>query len=407
MPGLVPVEDAIARILAGVVRLPAETVPIGEAAGRLLAERVAARRTQPPFDASAMDGYALRAADAAHAGARLTIVGTSAAGKGFAGRVDAGQAVRIYTGAPVPAGADAVLIQENATVDGTALTATEPVVPGRNIRRAGYDFREGDVGFPAGKVLGIRELALAGAMGYGEISVVRQPHVAIIATGDELVSPGTLPGPDQIVASNTLAIAAYARACGAEVTDLGIVRDDEAAIQHAVAKALAIGAHVIVTIGGVSVGDHDLVRPAVMARGFAFDFWKIAMRPGKPLMFARAPARTAGAVRLLGLPGNPASSIVCTLVFLTPLLDALVGRPPRDRTEPAVLGADLPANDDRQDYMRSKLVEREGGPAVATPLSKQDSGMMSAMVAAECLLIRPPLAPAAKAGDPCRVLRLP
>jgi molybdopterin molybdotransferase len=408
MPALLPVTEAIARILAGVVPLPAETVAVTDGAGRVLAEPLVARRTQPPFDASAMDGYALRAADAARIGASLTVVGTSAAGQRYGGALKPGQAVRIYTGAPVPAGADAILIQENATLAGPTLTVAEAVTAGRHIRRAGYDFRTGDVPLPAGHALGMREVALAAALGYGEIAVRRRPRVAILATGDELVAPGVIPGEDQIVASNALAIAAHARACGAEATDLGIVRDDLDLISRAIDRALELTPDVVVTIGGASVGDHDLVKPALAARGLALDFWKIAIRPGKPLMFGRLPARSDGpAVRVLGLPGNPASAIVCTLVFLTPLLDALLGRSPRDPTEPAVLGVDLPINDERQDYLRARLVPHPEGLPVATPLASQNSGMLSALTVADCLLLRAPNAPAARSGDLCRVIRLP
>jgi molybdopterin molybdotransferase len=306
----------------------------------------------------------------------------------------------------VPLEADAILIQENATLEGASVTVNEPVTAGRNIRRAGYDFRKGDVGLDTGRTLGPREVALAAALGHGAVIVRQRPLVAIIATGNELVPPGTLPGPDQIVASNTLAVAAHARTCGAEAADVGIAPDDERAINAAIARAVTSGAHVIVTIGGASAGDHDLVRPALASQGFALDFWKIAMRPGKPLMFARMPDR-ANSARVLGLPGNPASAIVCTLVFLTPLIDALLGRPPRDRSEPAVLGLDMPENDQRQDYLRATLVPRRDALPTVAPLPSQDSGMLSTLARANCLLIRPANAPAARAGAGCRVIRLP
>jgi molybdopterin molybdotransferase len=405
MAGLLPVADAIARIVEGVAPLPAEEVAVAAAAGRVLAAPLAARRSQPPFPASAMDGYAVRATDAGRAPARLTLIGTAAAGKGFAGRVGPGQAVRIFTGAPVPDGADAILIQENATADGTAVVANEPVVRGRHIRPIGNDFAEGAALLPAGRTVGMREAALAGAMGYGTLPVRRRPKVAIISTGDELVPPGAVPGPDQIVATNALAVALHVRSLGGEALDLGIVGDDLGAIAAAADAAAAAGADVVVTIGGASVGDHDLVQKALGARGMELAFWRIAMRPGKPLMFGRLPPRLGGG-RFIGLPGNPASAIVTTLVFLTPLVDALLGRPPRDMTEPAVLGADVAANDGRQDYLRARLSGDDGLP-VATVVGSQDSAMLTVLAAADCLLIRPPNAPAAAKGSPCRIIRLP
>jgi molybdopterin molybdotransferase len=407
MAALLSVEDAIRRIVEGVTPVAAENVPVGAADGRVLAEPIAALRTQPPFDASAMDGFAVRAADVSAAGSRLTLIGTSAAGHGFAGEITIGKAVRISTGAPVPRGADAILIQENAIIDGAGVTATAPVTAGRHIRRAGYDFRKGDPGLPAGRLIGMREVALAAAMGHGELAVRRRPRVAVLATGDELVPPGTLPGPDQIIATNAVAVAAHVRACCGEPVDLGIARDDLAATEAAIGAALAQSPDVIVTIGGASVGERDLVRPALAARGLALDFWRVAMRPGKPLMFGRLAAERRGQpVRVLGFPGNPASSIVCAVVFLTPLLRALLGQDQTDASQAALLGTDLGANDERQDYVRATLSSREAGLPVATPLPVQDSGMLSTLAAADGLLIRPPHAPAAKAGDACRIIRL-
>ena len=389
LPALLPVDEAIAKIVAGVAPL-------------------AARRTQPPFAASAMDGYAVRAADAATAPARLKLVGVSAAGHGFAGRIGPGEAVGISTGAPVPDGADAILIRENAeTPDAATVVAREPVVAGRHIRPAGLDFSEGTVLLAAGRSLAMREVALAAAMGYGAVPVRRRPQVAILATGDELVPPGTLPGPDQIVASNTVGIAAYVGSVGGAAHDLGIVTDDTAAIAGAIDTAVALPADILVTIGGASVGEHDLVQGALAGRGMDLGFWRIAMRPGKPLMFGTiARPGEAGDMRVLGLPGNPVSSLVCTILFLRPLVDAMLGRPPSDPSEPAVLGADVAANDSRQDYLRATLKAAEALP-VATPLLRQDSAMLSTLAAADCLLIRPPNAPAAAAGAPCRIVRLP
>lgn len=401
---LTPVADALAGILAGASPIrEQETVPLDRAEGRTLAADVAALRTQPPFPASAMDGFAVRAADIATVPARLALIGTSAAGHAFTGTVGPGQCVRIFTGAPVPAGADAILIQENARAEGNMVEALSPVTAGRFVRQAGLDFREGEVLLRAGRRLGPSAVALAAAMGHATLPVVRRPRVAILATGDELVRPGEPTGPDQIVASNTYAVAAIAERAGAEALDLGIARDDLPALTAAIDAARDAGADVLVTLGGASVGDHDLVQRALAARGWEFGFWRIAMRPGKPLMHGRL-----GAMTVLGLPGNPVSSIVCSLIFLVPLVRALSGDPDAGAvaTQPARLGVDLPANDERQDYLRARLTAGEDGTLVATPFPRQDSSMLRLMAEAEALVVRAPHAPAARAGDPCRIIRL-
>jgi molybdopterin molybdotransferase len=349
-----------------------------------------------------MDGYAVRAADVAKAPAKLKVIGMSAAGHRFAGKVGAGEAVRIFTGAPVPLGADAVLIQENTRRDGDgAVTATETVARGRYVRPAGLDFREGAVLLDAGRRLGFRELALGAAMGHAGLPVRRSPRVAMIATGDELVAPGTLPAADQIIASSSPGLAALVRERGGAPFDFGIVPDDRARIAEAIGRALAMPADVVVPLGGASVGDHDLVQAALADRGMKLDFWRIAMRPGKPLMFGRI-----GETRVLGLPGNPVSSLVCAILFLAPLIDALLGVPHRDPTEPAVLGADVAANDSRQDYLRARLTARGSALPAATPLPVQDSSMLGVLATADCLIVRPPDAAAADAGDACRIIRL-
>jgi molybdopterin molybdotransferase len=399
---LVPVDEAIARIVEGVAPLEIERVSLSEALGRTLAEPLAAMRTQPPFPASAMDGYAVRAADTISVPARLKIVGTAAAGHGFAGTVGPGEVVRLSTGAPLPAGSDAVLIKENAEeVDADTVVARKPAVAGRHIRSPGFDFREGETLLAAGRKLGVREISIAAAMNHATVPVRRKPKIAVIATGDELVPPGVIPGPDQIVASNGLALAAFARVHGAAPHDLGIVVDDEDAIGNAIDEATSLPADILVTLGGASIGDHDLVQSALTGKGMKLDFWRIAMRPGKPLMFGRL-----GATRVLGLPGNPVSSVVCALLFLKPLIAALLGEPVLDPSEPAVLGAALPENDNRQDYLRATLsAERDGLPRAAA-LRKQDSSGLAVLSAADCLIIRPPHAPPGKAGDPCRIIRL-
>ncbi len=403
---LLPVAEAIARVTAGVAPLSAETVPIAEAAGRVLATDLAARRTQPPFPASAMDGYALHGADAT-LGAEFRVVGMAAAGHGFDGSVGRGETVRIFTGAPVPDGADTILIQEDAARDGDIIRVTEAAQPGRHVRRRGLDFADGEVLLPAGTRLGMRQLSLAAAMGHGTLEVRARPRVAIIATGDELVPPGAPTGPDQIVASNATGLAALVSALGGVPHDLGIVGDDIGAIAEVVRRAVAVPADIVVTLGGASVGDHDLARVALEAVGMRLDFWQIAMRPGKPLMFGTVPVGDGPDARVLGLPGNPVSTLVGGLLFLRPLVAAYLGTPAPDLSEPAVLGVDIAANDKRPAYVRATLVATAAGLPQVTPLSPQDSSMLSTLAAADCLLIRPPFAPAGKPGEPCRILRLP
>jgi molybdopterin molybdotransferase len=397
---LLPVREAVDRILAGVTPTEAETVPLARAIDRVLAAPLAAKRTQPPFRASAMDGYAVRAADA-KAGAKLKLVGASIAGKGLHGKVGAGEAARIFTGAPVPEGADTILIQENADAGDGVVTVREAPAPGRHIRAAGLDFTEGEVLLAAGRRLGPRELSVAASMNYAAVPVHRKPIVAILATGDELVQPGSAPGPDQIVASNTFGIAAMVARAGGTSLDLGIVHDDRTDTARAIDAARTAKADILVTLGGASVGDHDLVGAVLQERGMALDFWKIAMRPGKPLLFGRL-----GATRVLGLPGNPVSSLVCGILFLEPLIGALLGQPYVEPGEPAVLGVDLPANDGREDYVRATLARTADGALAATPLPVQDSSMLSVLTKADCLLVRPANAAAGKKGERCRVVRL-
>ena len=400
---LLSVAEARARVLAGSEPRGSERVPLSEALARKLAAPLVAQRTQPPFPASAMDGFALRAADLATLPAQLKVIGESAAGHGFAGLIRRGEAVRIFTGAPVPQGADAVLMQEDATLAGESLTAMRAVVEGRHIRSVGIDFTAGESLLPAGTRLGPVDIALAAASGHAEIAVVRKPRVAILATGDELVQPGEAVGADQIVASNSFAIAAYVRQSGGEPIDLGIASDDFAALEKAVRAARKAEADVLVTLGGASVGKHDLVRSALAKEGMELGFWRIAMRPGKPLIHGRL-----GNMLILGLPGNPASSVVCALLFLVPLLRALSGDPHAgdDPTEPAVLGRAVPANGQREDYLRAELSRSGDGLPVATPHDLQDSSLLRIFAQSQCLLVRPPHAPAAAAGDLCRIIKL-
>lgn len=399
---LTSVEVALAAVLDGVVPTASERVALARANGRVLAEDLVARRTQPPFDAAAMDGWALRAEDAPEAGARLAILGESAAGHGFDRAVGPGEAVRIFTGAPIPAGADAIVMQENAGRDGDVLILAEAAVRGRHVRPAGIDFRKGETGLAAGTPIDFTRLGLIAAMNHADVLVHRRPRVALIATGDELVAPGVEPGPDQIVASNGAGISALIEQAGGEVVDLGIVPDDLGAVRAAIARGFEAGVDVLVTLGGASIGDHDLVHRALADEGVAFDFWKIAMRPGKPLMFGRR-----ADVRVLGLPGNPAASLVCSILFLAPLIRALAGRRVENATaESAVLGADLAANDLRQDYLRARLRVDPEGRLVADPVESQDSSLLLRFAHADALIIRPPHAPAARTGEVCRFLRL-
>lgn len=400
---LMPVSDALAAVLAGAEPLPEEMISLDEAYHRVLARDVVARRTQPPQAMSAMDGYAVRAADAATIDSELTVIGEVAAGRPFEGTVGAGEAVRIFTGGVIPFGADAVVIQEDTVAAGKRITIKEAAIAGRHIRPAGVDFREGDVLLRKGSRLTERDLALAAGMNHPHLAVVRRPKVAILATGDELVMPGTTPGHGQIVYSNGYALHALARSEGAETIDLGIAADTLEATTAGNRRARESGADVLITTGGASVGDHDLVQQALRDEGIAMAFWKIAMRPGKPMMHGRL-----GAMGVIGLPGNPVSSYVCAFLFMVPLIRALSGRSViHHRRERAVLGRDVGANDQREDYLRAHLEERDDGTRVVVPVNHQDSSLLANLAAAQVLLVRAPFAPKAEAGTACEVLRLP
>jgi molybdopterin molybdotransferase len=401
---LLAVPEALARIVAAAALYPraTEIVAVAQAAGRVLAADLLALRTQPPFAMSAMDGYALRAADCA-VGRSLRVIGESAAGHPFTGKIGAGEAIRIFTGAAVPEGADAILIQENARAEGAILHPSSDVAAGTFIRAAGRDFVAGATGLTAGSRLTPAALALAAAMNHAELRVYRRPRLALLATGDELSPPGPDAPAGATIASNIIGISAMARAAGAEVIDLGIARDNEASLNAAFDRANAEKADLLVTIGGASVGKHDLVRPVLASRGAELDFYRIAMRPGKPLNFGKLDA-----MLYLGLPGNPVSAMVCATLFLMPLLGLLQGdrRAADDRSEPAFLGASLPANDMREDYLRATLIHDSAGKLVATPARDQDSSLLTVLFQADALLIRPAHAPAEQAGAPCRILRI-
>jgi molybdopterin molybdotransferase len=397
-----PVADALAAILAGADPMPEEMVALEAAHHRVLARDVAARRTQPPQAMSAMDGYAVRAADAAHAQAKLKVIGEVAAGRPFDRAIGPGEAARIFTGGVIPDGADAVVIQEDTIADGNSITITEAAAPGRNVRVAGVDFREGDVLLSAGTRLSDRGLSLAASMNYPELPVRKRPKLALLATGDELVMPGTTPGPGQIVYSNGYALRALARAEGADTIDLGVAADTIEATTAGIRRARESGADILVTTGGASVGDHDLVKTSLEAEGVTMAFWKIAMRPGKPMMHGRL-----GGMRVVGVPGNPVSSYVCTMLFVVPLIRALSGRKSTHHVrETALLGRDIGANDQREDYLRARLEKRADGSLIASPVTKQDSSLLANLAAAQALVVRAPFAPAAKAGSACEILRL-
>ena len=397
---LVPVEEALRRLLDGAEPVDAETVALADAADRVLAEPVTALRTQPPFPASAMDGYAVRSGDLT-VGRKLSVIGEAPAGAPFGGPVGEGEAVRIFTGAPVPAGADTILIQENARrIDAATVEVIETVAAGRHIRRAGLDFEEGETLLERLRVLDAAALSLAASANHATLPVIRRPLIAIIATGDELLPPGSTLGVGQIISSNAYGVAAIARAAGADAIDLGIVRDRRDEMSARIGEALDAKADIIVTLGGASVGDHDLVNAVLSARGMRTDFWKIAMRPGKPLMFGRLDG-----TRVIGLPGNPVASLVCSNLFLKPLVSRLAGRQYAPDIREAELGAAMAANDARQDYVRAVTSQGSHG-LVATPFDIQDSSMLKTLADSNGLIIRPPFAPAAPAGTPVQVLML-
>ncbi len=398
---MISVKEALDRVLAGMRVTAAEDVALDHAVGRVLAEDVVARLTQPPFPVSAMDGWAVRAADVATAPVTLTQIGYAPAGASYDGLVGPGEAVRLFTGAPVPLGADAIVIQEDANFDEATnqVTVRESVSVGRYLRPAGLDFRKGEVGVTAGKRLSARDIGLAAAMNHPWLRVRRKPRIAILPTGDEIVRPGEPIGPNQIVSSNAFALGALVASIGGEAVQLGVFPDDVDRIASAMRDIAT--ADLLVTTGGASVGDHDLVRAGLTPEGLTLDFWQIAMRPGKPLMFGRV----AG-TPMLGLPGNPVSTVVCALLFLRPMILEMLGLPRAESAEEiGRLAVDLPENDRRQDYLRARLLRRADGGWDVTPMARQDSSMLSLLAAADALAIRPPHAPAARAGEPISFIR--
>lgn len=393
------VAEALTRVTRGLAPLETERVELKDACGRVLAEDVAAILTQPPFDASAMDGYAVRAADVAALPVTLRLAGRSAAGAGFRGKVGPGEAVRIFTGAPVPEGADLVVIQENTEQSPESVTI-KSAASGTYIRPRGQDFTKGEVLLTEGTRLGPRELMLAAAMNHADLPVRRKPKVAILATGNEVMPPGSDLAADQIVSSVPYGLAAIVARHGGEAMQLGIAKDEPESIVMLARAGKA--ADILVTIGGASIGEYDLVATALKSDGLELDFWKIAMRPGKPLLFGRM-----GNQRVLGVPGNPVSALICAHVFLVPMLGKLLGLTDEKPHKPdAVLGEALPANGVREHYMRALSEWRADGARIVTPLPSQDSSLMAAFARADCLIVRPPNAPALPRGARVRIVPL-
>ncbi len=396
---MISVEEALRRITKGVPPAQQEHIPLLEADGRTLAEDLSARITQPPFDASAMDGYAVRAHDVATLPATLAVIGEAAAGHGFSGKVGIGQAVRIFTGAPLPDGADAIVIQENATRSGSQIIVTENCPDPRHIRHQGIDFRKGAHLLKAGSRLTPRSITLAAAMGYADLPVRRKPTVALIATGDELTLPGAPMAPHNIICSNPFGIAGVIERAGGRAAFLGIARDERTHLAGLCAAGL--DADILVTIGGASVGDHDIVAEVLQSQGMVLDFWRIAMRPGKPLMFGKFQD-----TRVIGLPGSPVSALICTRIFIVPLLEALLGyQTPATNLQTAIVTEALPQNGPRQHYMRA-ISQGSGDDQRVTPVKSQDSSLLSTLAAADVLVVRAPHAPVIKPGERVNILPL-
>jgi molybdopterin molybdotransferase len=389
---LLSVAEALARVTHALQPLETERVPLESASGRVLAEDLAARVTQPPFDASAMDGFAVRAKDVAVLPATLRLIGVSAAGTGFDGEVGEGETVRIFTGAPVPQGADTIVIQEDAEQSHGVVTAKK-VELHAHIRPRGQDFKEGESLLTGGTRLGPCELMLAAAMNHAEVPVRRKPKVAILATGDEVVPVGSELGKDQIVSSVPIGLATLIEKAGGQAMQLGIAKDDPKSLVTLARAGSA--ADVLVTVGGASVGERDLVASALKSEGLEIDFWKIAMRPGKPLLYGRL-----GHQRVLSLPGNPVSAVITAHVFLVPMLQAMLGLTTRALPLPeAVLGEALAANGPREHYMRARSEWREDGTRVVRPLPSQDSSLVAELARADCLIVRAPHAAPLAAGE--------
>lgn len=398
---MISVQEATDRILKSFSTLPAEDIGLDQASGRVLANDIIARRTQPPVDLSSMDGYAVRTKDCATIPMKLSCIGEAPAGSPFQGAVSAAETVRIFTGGPIPSGADAVVLQEDTIVKNKTVTVTEKPSVGQFIRKAGLDFKIGKDKILGGHPLHVRDVGLAAAMNHPWVSVRRKPRISILATGNEIVRPGELLTQSKIVSSNSISLKSFIETSGGVGINLGISRDDPSTLETMLAGA--IGSDLLITTGGVSVGDYDLVRQTLVANGLDVDFWKIAMRPGKPVMFG-----TLGDVPVLGLPGNPVSAMVCALIFVKPIIGKLLGlqKPLQDMGH-AILSGPLPKNDQRQDYLRAQLKLSADDILTVTPFEKQDSSMVSLLAAADCLIVREPHAPPAGPGQKVKILHFP
>ncbi|MDE0416817.1 MAG: molybdopterin molybdotransferase MoeA [bacterium] len=397
---MISVDEAGARIRRNLARVPFEEVTLSQSAGRVLAVDVVSAVTKPPAAVSSMDGYAVRAVDVSTVPTTLDIVGEAPAGHALTGTIGPGEAVRIFTGGVLPVGADSVVIQENTVRDGSRVIVQESVHEGRFVRQRGLDFAQGDAAGLAGRLLGPREIGLIASMNASWVQVARRPRIAIMGTGDELVRPGDVPRSDQVVSSNSLVLGALVTQAGGEAVSLGIARDNRQSILDCLRHAA--GSDMLVVTGGMSVGEHDLVRKVMEDQGMDLDFWKVAMRPGKPLAFG-----LLGSMPVLGFPGNPVSTLVCGHLFLRPAIHTMLGRVDGDiGKEPAVTTTDLAANDERQDYLRATHTRNASGQIDVTAFDRQDSSMVAVLASASCFIIRAPHAPAVPAGGQVTILRL-
>ncbi|MDC0196238.1 molybdopterin molybdotransferase MoeA [Gammaproteobacteria bacterium] len=397
---MLSVDEALENVLLGINQLNCEEISIGQAEGRVLAEDLISRLTQPPFDVSAMDGYAVSTNDLAIIPSSLTQIGESAAGKSFNQKLQSGQTVRIFTGAAVPEGANAIVIQEDTQKSDKTIIIKEAVAEGKYIRPAGLDFKKGQKLLKAGIILNSRNIALAAAMNIPWLKVTRKPRIAILSTGNELVLPGESVGPDQIISSNSLGLAAMVSANGGIPFNLGVTQDDPQSLKDSVSRLS--GTDMLVTIGGASVGDYDLIKSVLGTEGLDIVFSRVAMRPGKPLIFGKL-----SGIPMLGLPGNPVSASVTATLFLRPAIKKMLGIEPNSQNlERIPLGCDLKKNDMRQDYLRAKLSISKAGKMIATPFDRQDSSMLANYAKAHCLIVRQPFAKALAKGELVSVLRL-